>query len=150
MTKTPLHLRRILSALVIALCAAGLAPAVAAAAPTPTPLTVQGHHKHKVKLEAGAEKAQVKAGESTKIKGRLDALEGGLQSLGSSEPIIVQRLDLSTHTWINVASGSCRPNGAFSLSLSFSLRASLSLRVYHPESDLYVSAYSSVFALLVI
>jgi hypothetical protein len=35
-------------------------------------------------------------------------------------------------------------------SLSFSIRASLTLRVYHPETDLYVSAVSSVIGLVVI
>jgi len=147
MNRSPLSPRRILTALVIACTVAGLAPAVASADPAPVPTAQQGHKKHKVKLEASAEKAKVKVGEETKIKGSLAELTG-LESVSTSEPIIVQRLD--GNVWVDVATGGCRPNGIFRLSLSFSIRASLTLRVYHPETDLYVSATSSIFALLVI
>ena len=146
MNRTPLAARRILSALVIAVTVAGFAPAVSAAAPL-SPTATQGHHKHKVKLDASAEKTKIKVGETTRIKGSLADL-AGLESVASSEPLIVQRLD--GHVWVDVTTGSCKPNGNFKLSLSFKLRASLTLRVFHPETDLYVSATSGLIALLVI
>ena len=147
MNRTPLGPRRIFTALVIACTIAGLAPAVANADPAPVPVAQQGHKKHKLKLEASADKSRVKVGEETKIKGSLAELTG-LESATTNEPIIVQRLD--GHVWVDVATGGCRPNGNFRLNLSFTIRASLTLRVYHPETDLYVSATSSLIALVVI
>jgi hypothetical protein len=142
---TPLSAKRILTALMISCCVAGLAPAAAIAAPAP----VASHHKHKVKLDAQLEKTRVNKGESTKIKGNLSELSG-MESVTGDEPLVVQRLDLATKTWVDVTSTSCRPNGRYSVSVSFSFSANLSLRIYHPETDLYASAYSSVFALLVL
>ena len=147
MNRTPLSPRRILTALVIACTVAGLAPAVASADPAPVPLAQQGHKKHKAKLDAGVEKAKVKVGEETKIKGSF-ADVGGLESLSGGEPIVVQKLVGST--WVDLTTGTCKPNGHFKFSLSFTLRASLTLRVFHPETDLYVSVSSSLIALLVI
>jgi hypothetical protein len=51
---------------------------------------------------------------------------------------------------VDVASGSCQPKAAFSIDVSFSVSATLSLRVFHPESTLYAAAYSDAFALVVL
>ena len=137
----------LVSALVVACTVALAAPAVAVAAGGPAPAVVQGHPKHKAKLEAKADKTQVKVGEETKIKGSFADL-GGQESVAGGEPVIVQQLQGGV--WVNLSSGTCRPNGNFVFSLSFSVRATLSLRVYHPETDLYVSAVSSVIGLVVL
>jgi len=50
---------------------------------------------------------------------------------------------LQAGAWVNLADTTCRPNGGFSFSLSFSVSATVSLRLYHPESTLYAAAYSS-------
>ena len=147
MNSTSLGPRRFLSALAVSLLVAGLAPAVASAAPT-LPSASQGHKKHKMKVDAKVDKNRIKAGETTKVRGNLTDLTPNDAFAGNAEPIVVQRLQGSA--WIDVADGTCRPNGAFVLNLSFSVRASLSLRVFHPETDLYVSAYSSIFSLVIL
>lgn len=134
------------SALVLACTVALAAPTVALAATGPAPAAVQGK-KHKAKVEAKAEKNRVKVGEETKIKGSFADL-GGLESVAGGEPVIVQQLQAGV--WVNLSTSTCRPNGSFVFSLSFSVRATLTLRVYHPETELYVSAVSSVFGLVVI
>jgi hypothetical protein len=136
----------LVSALVIACTVALAAPTVALAATGPAPAAVQGK-KHKAKVEAKADKTRVKVGEETKIKGSFADL-GGQESIAGGEPVIVQQLQAGV--WVNLSTGTCRPNGNFVFSLSFSLRATLSLRVYHPETDLYVSAVSSVFSVVVV
>ncbi|UOX84985.1 hypothetical protein MUY14_24565 [Amycolatopsis sp. FBCC-B4732] len=133
------------SALVVACTVALAAPAVALAAAGPVPAAVQGK-KHKAKVEAQADKKSVKVGETAKIKGSFADL-GGQESIAGGEPVIVQQLRAGV--WVDLSTGTCRPNGNFVFSLSFSVRASLTLRVYHPETELYVSAVSSVIGLVV-
>lgn len=137
----------LVSALVIACTVALAAPAVALAAAGPAPAAVQGPKKHKAKVEAKADKSRVKVGEETKIRGSFADL-GGQESLSGGEPVIVQQLQAGV--WVNLSTGTCRPNGNFVFSLSFSLRATVTLRVFHPETDLYVSAVSSVFGVVVL
>jgi hypothetical protein len=137
----------LVSALVVACTVALAAPAVAVAATGPAPAAVQGNKKHKAKVEAKADKTRVKVGEETKIKGSFADL-GGLESVTGGEPVIVQQLQ--GNVWVNLSAGTCRPNGNFVFSLSFSLRATLTLRVFHPETDLYVSTVSSLIAVVVI
>jgi len=57
------------------------------------------------------------------------------------EAVIVQQLQAGV--WVNLADTTCRPNGGFTFSLSFSLSATVSLRLYHPETTLYAAAYSA-------
>ncbi|MGW4522711.1 hypothetical protein [Amycolatopsis sp. NPDC004378] len=137
----------LVSALVVACTVALAVPTVALAAGGPAPAAVQGHKKHQAKVDAKADKTRVKVGEQTKIKGSFADL-GGQESIAGGEPVIVQQLQAGV--WVDLTTGTCRPNGNFVFSLSFSVRASLSLRVYHPETDLYVSAVSSVIGLVVI
>lgn len=140
---------RVLTALVLSCLVAGLAPAAATAAPAPSPSSsTVALAKGKVKVDAKLAKGKVKKGEKVKLTGKLDVLAEGSR-LDATEPLIVQQ-QISAGAWIDIATTSCRPNGSYSLNLSFSLSASLSLRVYHPETTIYASAYSSVFALLVI
>ncbi|MFC4081197.1 hypothetical protein [Amycolatopsis samaneae] len=142
---------RVLSALVLCCLVAGLAPATATAtaapAPAPSSATLA---KGKVKVDAKLDKAKVKKGEKVKLNGKLSVeAPAGRDTVTGDEPLIVQQ-QVSAGAWVDIATSSCRPNGGFSLSLSFTVSASLSLRVYHPETTIYASAYSSVFALVVI
>jgi hypothetical protein len=139
----PSHLA---SALVIACTVALAAPTVAPAATGPAPAAVQGK-KHKAKLEAKADKNRVKVGEETKIKGSFADL-GGQESLSGGEPVIVQQLNAGV--WVNLSTGTCRPNGNFVFSLSFSVRASVTLRVVHPETELYVGVVSNLIGIVVV
>jgi hypothetical protein len=136
----------LVSALVIACTVALAAPTVALAATGPAPAAVQGK-KHKAKLEAKAEKTRVKVGEETKIKGSFADL-GGQESLSGGEPVIVQQLKAGV--WVDLTTGTCKPNGVFRFSLSFSIRANVTLRVFHPETELYVGVVSSLIGIVVI
>ncbi|MGW5702640.1 hypothetical protein [Amycolatopsis japonica] len=133
--------RRAFAALAIS-CAlvAGLAPAASAtAAPAPAPASAEAGKK-KVKLDASLSKKQAKVNEKVTLKGTLQAQEGG-DAADSLEAIIVQQLQGSV--WVNIADTTCRPNSTFSLKLSFSFSAVVTLRAYHPETTLYASAYTS-------
>ncbi|ANN16439.1 hypothetical protein SD37_12780 [Amycolatopsis orientalis] len=134
--------RRALAALAIS-CAlvAGLAPAASAiGSPAPVPASPE-ISKKKVKLDASLSKKQAKVNENVVLKGTLK--EEGARSDGtdSLEAIIVQQLQGSV--WVNIADTTCRPNSTFSLRLSFSFSAVITLRAYHPETTLYASAYTS-------
>jgi len=143
MTRTPFSASRILSALVISIAVAGLAPALAAPA-TAAPLTSSVEAgKGKVKVDGKLAKDHVKVNEKVDLKGNLKVLdaaraEDGTQAL---EAVIVQQLQAGV--WVNLADTTCRPNGGFTFSLSFSLSATVSLRLYHPETTLYAAAYSA-------
>ncbi|MFE6610785.1 hypothetical protein [Amycolatopsis sp. NPDC057786] len=133
--------RRAFAALAIS-CAlvAGLAPAAAATGfPAPLPASSEAGKK-KVKLDASLSKKQVKVNEKVTLKGILRAQEGA-DGTDSLEAIIVQQLQGSV--WVNIADTTCRPNSTFSLKLSFSFSAVVTLRAYHPETTLYASAYTS-------
>ncbi|MGY6654584.1 hypothetical protein ACXIZN_20645 [Amycolatopsis sp. TRM77291] len=133
--------RRAFAALAIS-CAlvAGLAPAAAATgSPAPLPASSEAGKK-KVKLDASLSKKQVKVNEKVTLKGTLQAQEG-TDGTDSLEAIIVQQLQGSV--WVNIADTTCRPNSTFSLKLSFSFSAVVTLRAYHPETTLYASAYTS-------
>ncbi len=151
MTRTPLSPSRILSALVISIAVAGLVPALATTASATgsaaSVSTVADTHKGKVKLDAKLAKDHVKVNEKVDLKGNLKVLDAtradGTETL---EAVIVQQLQAGV--WVNLANTSCRPNGGFSFSLSFSLSATISLRLYHPETTLYAAAYSSSTLLL--
>ncbi|MEQ0564639.1 hypothetical protein ABJI51_36660 [Amycolatopsis sp. NEAU-NG30] len=143
MTRTPFSASRIFSALVISIAVAGLAPALAApATAAPGTAAVAEAGKGKVKLDGKLGKDHVKVNEKVDLKGNLKVLDAaradGTQTL---EAVVVQQLQAGV--WVDLANTSCRPNGGFSFSLSFSLSATVSLRLYHPESTLYAAAYSS-------
>ncbi|MEV7094580.1 hypothetical protein AB0M80_17270 [Amycolatopsis sp. NPDC051045] len=142
MTRTPHSASRILSALVISIALAGLVPALAAPAGA-APLTSSAEAgKGKVKVDGKLAKDHVKVNEKVDLKGNLKVLDAaradGTQSL---ETVIVQQLQGGA--WVNLADTTCRPNGGFTFRLSFSLSATVSLRLYHPETTLYAAAYSA-------
>ncbi|WP_206792290.1 hypothetical protein [Amycolatopsis sp. MtRt-6] len=151
MTRTPHSASRILSALVISTALAGLVPALAAPA-VAAPLSAAAGSaveagKGKVKLDGKLGKDHVKVNEKVDLKGNLKVLDAA-RSEAVLETVIVQQLRAGT--WVNIADTTCRPNGGFSFSLSFSLSATVSLRLYHPETTLYAAAYSaSTFTLRV-
>ncbi|EMD23858.1 hypothetical protein [Amycolatopsis azurea] len=152
MNHTPIsRITKTFAVLVTGIVLAGLVPAAAVASPASPTSSEQTsvYKKKKVKLEAKADKSKVKVGEETKLKGRLDVVaDDGRDAADALELIIVQKLVAGV--WVDLSNGSCRPNGSFSLSLSFSVKASLTLRVYHPETTLYASATSSVFGVVVV
>ncbi|HET6704729.1 hypothetical protein [Amycolatopsis sp.] len=137
MTRTP---RKILSALVISVALAGLAPALAAPAGAAPLSSAVEAGKGKVKVDGKLSKDHVKVNEKVDLKGNLKVLDPA-RSDTALEAVIVQQLRAGT--WVNIADTTCRPNGGFSLSLSFSLSATVSLRLYHPETTLYAAAYSA-------
>ncbi|QUQ65870.1 hypothetical protein [Kutzneria sp. CA-103260] len=135
-------LTRTLAALTVGCAAFAVTPVAASAAPA----AVQAPAKHKMKVQAAAVKGKVKKHEKTQVKGRIDDAARSVDA--DAETLIVQ--ELQAGAWVNVATGGCRPNGAFSIDVSFDVSATLSLRVFHPESTLYAAAYSDVFALVVL
>jgi hypothetical protein len=127
---------------VISLALAGLAPALAAPAGAASLVSAAETGKGKVKVEGKLGKDHVKVNEKVDLKGNLKVLdaaraEDGTQTL---ETVIVQQLQAGV--WVNLADTTCRPNGGFSFTLRFSLSATVSLRLYHPETTLYAAAYS--------
>ncbi len=142
MTSTPRTAGRILSALVISIALAGLAPALAAPAGAAPLTSATEAGKGKVKVDGKLGKDHVKVNEKVDLKGNLKVLDAartdGTQSV---ETVIVQQLQAGA--WVNLANTTCRPNGGFSFNLSFSLSATVSLRLYHPETTLYAAAYSA-------
>ncbi|GAA3440477.1 hypothetical protein GCM10018954_101130 [Kutzneria kofuensis] len=135
-------LTRTLAALTVGFAALAVTPVAASAAP----VAVQAPAKHKMKVQAQPAKGHVKKHEQTQIKGRID--DSARSATTDVETLIVQ--ELRAGVWVNVATGGCRPNGAFSIDVSFDVSATLSLRVFHPETTLYAAAYSDVFALVVL
>lgn len=135
-------LTRTLAALTVGCAALAVTPVAATAAPA----AVQAPAKHKMKVQAKPAKAKVKKHEKTQIKGRID--DAARSAATGTETLIVQ--ELQAGAWVNVATGGCEPNGAFAIDVSFDVSATLSLRVFHPESTLYAAAYSDVFALVVL
>ncbi|RZQ63754.1 hypothetical protein [Amycolatopsis suaedae] len=99
-----------------------------------------------LKVHAKLDKSQVKVGEKVKLKGSLEVVAG--DHAAGLEPLLVQKLEAGA--WVTIADTSCRPNGRYSLSLSFHVAASLSLRVFYPGTTLYASTSSSVLGLVVI
>jgi hypothetical protein len=94
----------------------------------------------KTKLSATLLDKKVKVNAKARMKGELEADDEGR----SLTPIVVQKLVAGA--WVNVYTTDCRPNYTFRLSLSFSVAAEYSLRVYHPST----SVYSSTMLLLVV
>jgi len=140
MIRKPRSAGRILSALVITVALAGLTPALAAPAGAAPLSSATQAGKGKVKVDGKLSKDHVKVNEKVDLKGNLKVLDAA-RSEGSVEAVIVQQLQAGA--WVNIADTTCRPNGGFSLSLSFSLSATVSLRLFHPETTLYAAAYSA-------
>ncbi|MFC0430077.1 hypothetical protein [Kutzneria buriramensis] len=135
-------LARTLTALTVACAALTVMPVAASAFPAVT----QAPAKHKMKVQAKPAKTKIKKQEKTQIKGRID--DTARSASDTAETLIVQ--ELQAGVWVDVATDECRPNGAFAIDVSFDVSATLSLRVFHPESTLYAAAYSDVFALVVL
>jgi len=137
MISTP---RKILTALALSVALAGLAPALAAPAGAAPLSSAAEAGKGKVKVEGKLGKDHVKVNEKVDLKGNLQVLDAA-RTDQSVEAVIVQQLQAGA--WVNIADTTCRPNGNFSVSLSFSLSATVSLRLFHPETTLYAAAYSA-------
>ncbi|KDN19897.1 hypothetical protein [Amycolatopsis rifamycinica] len=147
MTRTPRSAARILSALVLSLALAGLVPALVSPAGAASLSSSAEAGKGKVKLDGKLGKDHVKVNEKVDLKGNLKVLDAA-RSEATVETVIVQQLQAGA--WVNIADTTCRPNGGFSFNLSFSVSATISLRLFHPESTLYAAAYSaSTFTLRV-
>ncbi|WP_410609259.1 hypothetical protein [Amycolatopsis sp. lyj-109] len=140
MTRTPHRAGRILSALAITVAVAGLAPALATPAGAGPLFSATEAGKGKVKVDGKLAKDHVKVNEKVDLKGNLQVLDAA-RSEATVEAVVVQQLQAGA--WVNIADTTCRPNGGFSLSLSFRLSATVSLRLFHPETTLYAAAYSA-------
>ncbi|WP_103342811.1 hypothetical protein [Amycolatopsis sp. CA-126428] len=140
MTRTSRNTSRILSALVISVALGGLSPALAVPAGAAPHSSGVEAGKGKVKVEGKLGKDHVKVNEKVDLKGNLQVLDAA-RSEQSVETVIVQQLQAGA--WVNIADTTCRPNGGFRFDLSFSLSATVSLRLYHPETTLYAAAYSA-------
>jgi hypothetical protein len=114
------RITRCLAALVLCLVAIVMTPAVSSAAPAAAPPTA--------KLEAKLLDSKVKVNSKARIRGKLD-LDVRAAAL---EPVVVQRLEAGV--WVDVQSTTCRPNNSFLLSVSFSISASYTLRLFHPTT----------------
>jgi hypothetical protein len=102
-----------------------------------------------VTLSADLLDTKVKVNGKARIKGRLDvATPVSARAQTGLELVVVQRLEAGV--WVDVTTGRCLPNSSFRLSVSFSLAAEYTLRMYHPATQLYAAAYSNVFLLTVI
>lgn len=137
----PVRLAGLLLAVLLTGLGAVTAPAQAATAPAAS--------QKAVKVHAEPEKSQVHKGEVAHIRGHLET-QGArtVGARGDQETLYVQQFQAGA--WVDVASGGCRPDGDFLLSVTFSVSATVQLRVYHPETDLYLAGYSDAFALVVI
>ncbi|ADJ44178.1 hypothetical protein AMES_2355 [Amycolatopsis mediterranei S699] len=140
MTRTSHSTGRIISALVISVAIGGLAPALVSPAGAASLSSSVEAGKGKVKVEGKLGKDHVKVNEKVDLKGNLQVLDAA-RSEQTVETVIVQQLQAGA--WVNIADTTCRPNGGFSFSLSFNLSATVSLRLYHPETALYAAAYSA-------
>lgn len=103
--------------------------------------------KRPVKLTAAPVKAKVHKGEQVRIHGHLAS--GGARTTDLSDGLFLQE-ETQAGVWVNLAGTTCVPDHDFDISLSLNVAATLNLRVFAPETDLYASATSSVFALIVI
>ncbi|WP_106178134.1 hypothetical protein [Prauserella shujinwangii] len=136
--------------LFVALLASCLVLVLGSAAAAASPGAVTGPKKD-LKVHAAVDKKVVKVNEKVKLRGALEVRsqgKGRADASGGLEPVIVQSLQAGA--WVNLTTSSCRPNGKFFLNLSFSFSANLTLRVYHPETHVYASAYSELVTLAVI
>ncbi|WP_026360501.1 hypothetical protein [Amycolatopsis nigrescens] len=146
MNRTAISARRVLVALAVCCATAGFAPAASAASSPSTTPAVSAVDGQGVKVHAKLDKSQVKVGEKVKLKGSLHALSPARSD--GLELLLVQRL--SAGVWVDVNSTNCRPNGSYSLSLSFQFSAQLTLRVFHPATTLYAAASSELVTLAVL
>ncbi|SDZ08022.1 hypothetical protein SAMN05421504_10997 [Amycolatopsis xylanica] len=145
------HAGRAFAALAIS-CAlvAGFTPA-ASAIGSPATASSVANGKKKVNVGLDLSKNKAKANEEVKLHGKLDVLEGGLlsdEAVSSGSETLILQTQTSAGLWVDYGSYYCKPKGTFSLSLSFS--ATVSLRLYHPETTLYLSAYSNISLLTIL
>lgn len=103
-----------------------------------------------VKLNAKLLDTQVKVNAKARVHGRLAValpISVGVTARGL-QLLVVQQLKAGV--WVDVNTGHCRPNATFKLSISFSLAAQYTLRVYHPPTILVAGAESEAFVLAVV
>ncbi|MCK2236618.1 MULTISPECIES: hypothetical protein [unclassified Crossiella] len=139
---------RVVMALLVAFGALAVAPVAAASTAESGSTVVEQQGKKKAKVKTKAKKQnKVKKGEEFTIEGSMEDLTGE-RSAALFGSVILQS-QTSAGLWVNLGSPSpCRPNGTFTLSLR--VQTSLTLRVFAPETDVYVAASSSVFAVIAI
>ncbi len=110
--------------------------------------------KHHVKLTAAPVKSHVHKGEQVRIHGHLASVAGTGHTPMAATTLTADDLYLQEETsagvWVNLDNTGCYPDDDFDFNLSFSVSASLTLRIFAPETDMYAAAYSDVFALVVL
>lgn len=102
--------------------------------------------KHHVKISAGPVKNKVHKGDQVRIHGHLASADG--PRLADVYDTLYLQEETQAGVWVNLADTSCEPDNDFDIRID--LNVSATLRVFAPETDLYASATSSVFALIVI
>jgi hypothetical protein len=112
------------------------------------PATASPLDKRPVKLSAAPVKAKVHRGEQVRIHGHL-ANGAAARTTDLTDALYLEE-ETQAGVWVNLASTACEPDHDFDISLSLNVAATVNLRVFAPETDIYASATSSVFALIVI
>ncbi|HWC81002.1 MAG TPA: hypothetical protein VG756_13690 [Pseudonocardiaceae bacterium] len=110
--------------------------------------------KHHVKLSAGPVKSRVHKGDQVRIHGHMasapDTTGRALMAATDTSATLYLQEETQAGVWVNLADTNCRPDNDFDIGLRLNVSATLSLRVFAPETALYASATSSVFALVVL
>ena len=110
--------------------------------------------KHHVKLSAGPVKNHVHKGEQVRIHGHMASASDGTRSpmaaVADLSDVLYLQQETQAGVWVNLASTNCEPDNDFDIGLRLNVSATLTLRVFAPETSLYASATSSVFALVVL
>lgn len=110
--------------------------------------------KHHVKLSAGPVKNRVHKGEQVRIHGHMasapDSTRSPMAAVSDTSDVLYLQEETQAGVWVNLASTNCWPDNDFDIGLRLNVSATLSLRIFAPETALYASATSSVFALVVL
>ncbi|MER6765851.1 MULTISPECIES: hypothetical protein [Amycolatopsis] len=123
------------------------APAEAAVPQANAPAAHQAGKKTPVHIKAGPVKAKVHKGEQLRIHGHFATGPAGRADDGG---LLYLQEQTQAGAWVNLASASCAPDNDFDLGIRLNVSATLTLRVYHPESTLFATAVSAVFTVVVL
>lgn len=140
MNRKPLVLAGLVATVALGCVGAASAPSVAAAQHTPA--VARSVHRQPAQLTAKPDKLRIKRGERVTVRGRLTVGQGHTAApfVTDTEPLLVQ--ELTAAGWTTIETDSCEPGGDFAIQLSFGISADLTLRVFHPETDLYAAAFA--------
>ncbi|MFB9925614.1 hypothetical protein ACFORO_36705 [Amycolatopsis halotolerans] len=110
------------------------------------PAAHQAAKKKPVHIKAGPVKSRVHKGEQIRIHGHVATGPAGR----ADDEILYLQEETQAGVWVNLASASCLPDNDFDLGLRLNVSGTLTLRVFHPETTLFATATSEVFAVVVL